>query len=267
MLGGYQILDLRSIDLSRGTSESSISDVNVLSQLLNLRDHIQKTYDFSKPLHAQLKPLLIRYRDKKVGEKHEVACYGNIEVINTYYKFRIIANNEGEQLTINVEFEEKTDEYYNKYWDIKTAKILLTSEVAIFENITDKDGHNRFIEGDITIEDITGITQLYGKWSLSGSHLLIVVAITIASGVTLTGNQTLCKLNLPQWIKDKIVTLYGATYFVDNKNVYMVGVGTDHSEIFVLRKNADNIYITNPAYTSTREDYARVEFDLLIDNE
>ena len=135
MLGGYQILDLRSIDLSRGTSESSISDASVLAQLLNIRDHIQKTYDFSKPLHAQLKPLLIRYRDKKVGEKHEVALYGNIEVINTYYKFRIIANNEGEQLTINVEFEEKTDEYDNKYWDIKTAKILLTSAEQTIEDI------------------------------------------------------------------------------------------------------------------------------------
>lgn len=131
MLGGYQVLDLRKIDLSHGTSEASISDASVLSQLLNIRDHIQKTYDFSKPLQNQLKPLLIRYRDKKVGEKHEVALYGNIEVINVYYKFRIIANNEGEQLTINVEFEEKTDEYSNKYWDIKTAKILLTNNQTI----------------------------------------------------------------------------------------------------------------------------------------
>ena len=78
MLGGYQILDLRNIDLSRSTSEASITDVEVLKQLSHIADHIQKNYDFNKPLQNQLKPLLIRYRDKKVGEKHEVALYGNI---------------------------------------------------------------------------------------------------------------------------------------------------------------------------------------------
>lgn len=267
MLGGYQILDLRNIDLSRATTEATITDVEVLKQLSQIADHIQKTYDFSKPLHNQLKPLLIRYRDKKVGEKHEVALYGNIEVINTYYKFRIIANNEGEQLVVNVEFEEKTDEYENKYWDIKTAKILLTSEVAIFENITDKDGHKRFIEGDITLDTVEGVTQTFGKWSLSGSHLLIVIAGNVANGTTLISEKWVTITSLPSWIVDKIKILLGN--YVDVKYsqpLWDSGLGVQSMGVY-LRKIDNKLEIHHGAITLNADRTFRFNFDLLIDNE
>lgn len=267
MLGGYQILDLRSIDLSRGTSESSISDASVLAQLLNIRDHIQKTYDFSKPLHNQLKPLLIRYRDKKVGEKHEVALYGNIEVINVYYKFRIVANNEGEQLTINVEFEEKTDEYDNKYWSIKTAKILLTSEVAIFENIIDKDGNKRFIEGDIELYSTVpeGITKLYGKWSLSGSHLLIVLAFSVSDTTQFAG--TIAQIPLPEWIREKLIAIFSNAIDFKPVNLFANNLSSQSVGVY-LRKVSDTVvdlYVNT--FTASADRVGRIAFDLLIDNE
>ena len=135
MLGGYQILDLRGIDLTIGTSASNITDAKVLSQLRELRNHIQKDYNFAKPLNNQLKPVLIRYRDKKNGEKHEVAIYGNLEVLTNYYTFLINAIGHGEKLSVEVVFEEKTDEYGNKYWDIKTAKVLLESAKNVLSNL------------------------------------------------------------------------------------------------------------------------------------
>lgn len=271
MLGGYQILDLRNIDLSRGTSESSITDVEVLKQLSQIADHIQKTYDFSKPLHNQLKPVLIRYRDKKVGEKHEVALYGNIEVINVYYKFRIVANNEGEQLTINVEFEEKTDEYDNKYWSIKTAKILLTSEVAIFENITDKDGHKRYVEGSGTVINMPeGFEVLYNKWSLSGSHLMFVLYLKNPSEDTTVATFGI-KVNydLPQWIKDKIYTPSSSYAVAFNDFIQITAGATAGDKMkFAVRKDNDVISV-DKYYQDTFKGgaYTRVSFDLLIDNE
>ena len=77
------------------------------------------------------------------------------------------------------------------------------NNLKVFENIVDKDGHKRFIEGDITPAETTGITFTYAKWSLSGSHLQIVLAMTIAAGTYSTfylGDIT----NLPKWIFDKI---------------------------------------------------------------
>lgn len=221
MLGGYQILDLRKIDLSRGTSEASITDADALRQLLNIRDHIEKTYDFSKPLQNQLKPLLIRYRDKKVGEKHEVSLYGNIEVINVYYKFRIITNNEGEQLTINVEFEEKTDEYDNKYWDIKTATILLTTNVDIKGDLT----ANSIIEkmNGYAFQDIQtdhAWDPIYASVVKNGNKLTFCVFGSIVVSAEDTGNADICQFTLPSEVLSKLIP-YELTSLsiLENRNI------------------------------------------------
>lgn len=267
MLGGYQILDLRNIDLSHGTSASNITNAYVLNQLLKLREHIEKSYDFSKALNNQLKPVLIRYRDKKVGEKHESAVFGALEVVNTYYKFKIVAENNGERLMIDVEFEEKTYENDEKYWGIKTAKILLTQEVAIFENITDKDEHKRFIEGDITINEITGVTKSYGKWSLSGTHLLIVLCLDIADTTELPNGTIFTTLDIPNWIKEKIVELKGA--YVERKTFPMVGENwsTQDLQCTLGKASGNNLNITcRSTITLTADRSVRIAFDLLIDN-
>lgn len=267
MLGGYQILDLRNIDLSRSTSASDITNAYVLSQLLKLREHIEKSYDFSKALNNQLKPVLIRYRDKKVGEKHESAVFGALEIVNTYYKFKIVAHNNGEKLMIDVEFEEKTYENDEKYWDIKTAKILLTQEVAIFENITDKDGYKRFIEGDIDLYSTVpeGITKLYGKWSLSGSHLLVVLAFNVSDTTQFAG--TIAQISLPDWIREKLVAIFSNAIDFKPVNLFANNLSSQSIGVY-LRKVSDTVidlYVNT--FTASADRVGRIAFDLLIDNE
>lgn len=70
---------------------------------------------------------------------------------------------------------------------IKKLENLL--EGVAFEDIVDKNGNPRFIEGTITPETISGITFTYCKWSLSGTHLMIVLAGT-CKNVTLANNTT-----------------------------------------------------------------------------
>ena len=311
MLGGYQILDLRSIDLTLGSSASNITNSYVLNQLRNLREHIQKDYDFARPLNNQVKPVLIRYRDKKNGEKHEGAIFGSVQVKTNYYTFEISAILIGQTLNIEVVFEEKTNDDGEKYWDIKTAKILLTDNANIegdlavngdlsvgddvsitgdvsvggalnvtgnvsgakfigdvaFESIKDTDGHNRFIEGDITIETLTGVTQQYGKWSLSGSHLMIVIACQLAPNTSLTNGQKLADINLPSWILDKIVAIYGS--LVGYSFVSTVSENYDIASLKTyMNKGANNLsVIINQNYSTTYNEVFRYEFDLLIDNE
>ena len=305
MLGGYQILDLRGIDLTIGTSASNITDANVLKQLRELRNHIQKDYNFAKPLNNQLKPVLIRYRDKKNSEKHEVAIYGNLEVLTNYYTFKINAIGHDEKLSIEVVFEEKTDEYENKYWDIKTAKVLLSIDEAIggdasiggdlnvtgdtsiggdlvvtgkvngkiaFEDIEDAQGHKRFVEGDITIETIEGVTQTYGKWSLSGTHLMLVVACNVDTTANLRSVK-LCDINLPDWIKDKIIVTFPNYSTVISATLTIKDVSSGDviatPSIYLRKDNTNNVYINfaNTTITITSNSLFRIEFDLLIDND
>lgn len=158
MLGGYQILDLRKIDLTITKTQSNITDAYVLSQLLKLRDFIDKDYDFSKPIENQLKPVLIRYRDKKNGEKSEGAMFGELAVVDNYYTFKITGRISGALiLTIKVAFQEITNAYGAKEWVINTAKIQLQDVIEDLEG-------NLALEGDLDVGgDLTVTGSINGE--------------------------------------------------------------------------------------------------------
>lgn len=139
--------------------------------------------------------------------------------------------------------------------------------IKVFEDIVDKDGHKRFLEGDIELETITGVSKLYGKWSLSGSHLLIVVAFSVADGTTLSNNTTLAKINIPEWIDEKIVGLWGSI-FVDNKTFYLWADNwTSQTMMINIQKGTPLNIRFGQGLTLSAARNCRVAFDLLIDNE
>lgn len=141
------------------------------------------------------------------------------------------------------------------------------SEVKVFENIVDKDGHKRFIEGDITLEEISGITPIYAKWSLSGSHLMIVIAFSVANATALSYGR-LCYVNLPDWIKDKIYQVSGnyvARYMCD---LFDSDLGTQSLGTYLLKSTlSGSVWIDYSNLTLTKDRIGRIQFDLLIDNE
>ena len=142
----------------------------------------------------------------------------------------------------------------------------------VLEGIFDKDGNPRFIEGDVYLNDgVTGITKTYGRWSLSGSHLMIVLAGTIEANTTI-GAQLLSRVTLPSWIMDKIfpsgdtekqVAVKYAEQWEDNN--------TPITPIMYcgIQKNVDTAVdiATWGSKTFTNETYIRIQFDLLIDND
>ena len=319
MLGGYQILDLRKIDLTITKTQSNITNAYVLSQLLKLRDFIDKDYDFSKPIENQLKPVLIRYRDKKAGEKSEGAMFGELAVVDNYYTFQITGRISGALiLTIKVAFEEITNAYGAKEWVINTAKIQLqdvledlegnlalegdldvsgdldvggdaevTGDASVggdlsvtgnvsgakfigdvaLESIKDADGHARFIEDDGIPSSNEGVTSAFCKWSLSGSHLMLVFAGTIAVQTEIANGHAFAQYELPQWIMDKIFPVWSSQY-IESRTVIVINDDWTTQELgIVLQKTAYGIQFTNVgSFTATKDRNFRIQFDLLIDN-
>ena len=140
------------------------------------------------------------------------------------------------------------------------------------EGILDKDGHARFIEGEGTPETISGVTVQYNKWSLSGSHLMIVLAFKIDANATLGTYAILEDIAIPEWIYNKIYPLGDGTgnwvnvvQVIANDNS---GIPTDENARFLIAKNNEQlrVYHISSAYTPTADRYIRVQFDLLIDN-
>lgn len=135
------------------------------------------------------------------------------------------------------------------------------------ENIVDLDGNKRFIEGEITTSDVTGVTYDYARWSLSGSHLMIVIAGSIANGTALSFSTIANNIELPQYVKDKIIPLFTnivnrivVTLFADDST-------TQSTAATLYKSSADNISVTLSSVTLTADRVFRVQFDLLIDNE
>lgn len=136
-------------------------------------------------------------------------------------------------------------------------------------SLKDAQGNPRFVEDTGTITNvIEGLTITYNKWSLSGTHLMFVLAGrmngTFASNVGLN----LVIYNLPDYIKNKIVPVYSYSDAIEIKAMILRkrdGTPTSLTTILRIVDNKPRIDIWQ-AFTLDNEDYDfRIQFDLLID--
>ena len=137
-----------------------------------------------------------------------------------------------------------------------------------FENIVDKDGHKRFIEGDFTPETITGITWSYHKWTLSGSHLMIVLCGELATGNTVADSTKWATIsNLPDWVYDNIYPIQQKTIMIQSV-VFFSNEYTASNFNINLRKPTDTTLeirnmFGNISFAQDRT--FRISYDLVIE--
>ena len=134
------------------------------------------------------------------------------------------------------------------------------------EGILDKDGHERFIEGNVSVETITGLTQTYGKWSLSGTHLMLVLAGSIESGTTIAdGSKIASSIAIPNWILDKITPTSHSLILY--KTEYLLAEDWTRTTFETyLNKEGQLVIRTNASLTTAKDYTFRMQFDLIIDN-
>lgn len=151
-----------------------------------------------------------------------------------------------------------------------------TELTTLMSNIVDSNGNKRFVERDINLSPVfsnLGVTKLYGKWSLSGTHLMIVIAINIPANITTPVNGVICDLKFPDYIKDKLKGLWGdildvKDFTVRNANAFYLN-NVDLRSVFVRILDNGIIQISASAATITTEvqSTCRIQFDFLIDSD
>jgi len=149
-------------------------------------------------------------------------------------------------------------------------EITYDSETAapLMENIVDSKGNKRFIDGDGTPSEITGITPKYCKWSLSGTHLMLVYAFDIADTTALTNSQTLVSFALPDYIMDKIFGTISPTIIIRTSVTVISSSLANQSIALAVSKGTTSVSIVNLGnFTCTADRSGRIQIDLLIDNE
>lgn len=284
--GGLILLCLTSISLDVTSGEVSITDPDVLEQLKELRTFIDVNRDFSKGF-KNLKPVLVEYRSS--ASKFNGIALGNLSFNTDALHMSIGINTiqkDGKMLivTINVVYEwvdyigyQVSSAKLEAREITATSEITTTGDVAIggdlevtgdaeiFEKITDASGHKRFIEGNLATRTIAGVTFSYAKWSLSGSHLMIVLAGTIADETAYSSGTAFADAVLPSWILDKIYPIVGSVVIPTNILMFADDYSTQDQGIN-LNKTDDTLQIRFSANTLTADRTFRVQFDLLIDN-
>ena len=138
-------------------------------------------------------------------------------------------------------------------------------KLEVFEHIVDKDGHPRFIEGDINLKDGSVPTKTYGKWSLSGSHLMLVLGLSANENDVITAG-TIASIELPSWIAAKLTPLFGNNISYSVQQWY-ANDGTSQDNSIYLDKTDNVLGIYLGSITMTKDRNIRIQFDLIIDNE
>lgn len=138
---------------------------------------------------------------------------------------------------------------------------------TLMANIVDSHGNKRFVEGNMSTPTNENITLDYGKWSLSGTHLMIVASITIAPNTSLKYVNVCGTLNIPSYILNKVVPIMSNKVDFKKFQSY-VGALISDSLAFNLAKDSSKLFIEGYDLTAGEtEKVLRIQFDLLIDSE
>jgi len=136
-------------------------------------------------------------------------------------------------------------------------------------NLVDSKGNPRFVEGNGTPLSQEGVTISYCKWSLSGTHLMLVLSATIANTTVINDSTILATFTLPEWIinkiypvwditlESKVITLYASDYTSQQTNCRLVKAT---NAMKILKSGGS-------ALTLSKDRSFRIQFDLLIDSE
>ena len=152
--------------------------------------------------------------------------------------------------------------------NVNVSNTLQAAHAKIFEVIEDSNDHVRFVEGSGIDSSLSGLTTVFNKWSLSGSHIMFVIAGTIDTGTTVNNGNLFSTIVLPSWIRDKIIPVF-ATYYVEIKDIDFYADDFTKQTMAISLEKRDNVIYIRQSGTSTTFDKTRmfrIQFDLLIDN-
>lgn len=139
--------------------------------------------------------------------------------------------------------------------------------------LTDSDGNNRFIEGNGAVNESlpSGLEISYCKWSLSGTHLMIVIAGTIENTTAVNNNTLLAEFVIPDFVANKIFPVWGVN--IESKNIPCVADNWSIQQlnvVFLKVSGQAKLQVRTSGgatFTATADRGFRMQFDLLIDSE
>ena len=150
-------------------------------------------------------------------------------------------------------------------WTKNQVENLVKVTKKDISSLVDSSGHSRFIVENGTPAEITGLTISYCKSSLSGTHLMCVLAGTLSVGAEVGAGVTLATFSLPSWIKNKIVGVQGSIIEYKSISVISEAFNIQNMATYIAKVDSGLAFATNSAFTSTYGGSFRMTIDLMIE--
>lgn len=134
------------------------------------------------------------------------------------------------------------------------------------EALVDNNGNKRFIGGNGTAENVSGLTIASSKWTLNGTNLIFEILGTFSGD--LSGFDILSIFALPEWIVNKIVT--PVRNIIDILNCNMISIEDGSATIIKLQITTDgaNIFFTNITNINISDiSIFKIRYNIIIDSE
>lgn len=133
------------------------------------------------------------------------------------------------------------------------------------EALVDKNGNKRFIGGNGTSGNVSGLTVASSKWVLNGTNLIFEILGTFSG--KLSGFDVLSDFTIPDWIVNKIVT--PASNIVDILTCSMISIEDASATNIRLQitKSGENISFTNSTNITISDiSIFKIRYNIIIDD-
>ena len=155
--------------------------------------------------------------------------------------------------------------------DIPTYHITTANGFVTVEADGDVSARPLIVEGDGAGLEQEGVTISYCKWSLTGTHLMLVLAGSIANTTAIADSTNLAEFTIPEWIGNKIFPVWSTTYIEGKIITFRADDWSTQTATITLVKNTSTSILFRKSgggtFTLTADRSFRIQFDLLIDNE
>jgi hypothetical protein len=106
----------------------------------------------------------------------------------------------------------------------------------------------------------------YNKWSLSGTHLMLVLAGTIEEGTTIA-QSAFVTYYVPQYILNKIYPISHNIISLQTIKAIAIDDYSTQEIKSAFNKSSNNLSIVFDPITLTKRRSFRIQYDLLIDSD
>ena len=158
---------------------------------------------------------------------------GNIKPVSN---FSINAN---QHLIVN--YQDNTSQDLGAIFNgnVNISGVLQATHPKLFETIEDTNGNNRFVKGDVVLDENAhaGIVKTYGKWSLSGSHLMLVFGCELPDGFAIKNGDAFAYAELPRWVFVNLTSLFSIA--IDSKTFQIRGNDWSSQDVTVFLNKGD----------------------------